>query len=541
MWLILPLLSLLAIGSCLGSSAVEYPSKGFIYGKQSQHRLAVKVQSYHSFALTVQSLQFDFLPTAARFLSPTFELLPQSSSYERPVWSNGREYLYFIQNPSDHDSRYGTWLIGREIGVDSGYAFLKPNRHGLIPLGLDQDGGAWHFLESNSWKQVKNMTLSTSSPVESLVYYEVEYLTKQTSLTSSILLASPPSNKTSPSDVIKALGLLSSPEITAPSADLNYPAIWSPSSQSWRSFSPIYSIPYASPVILSSGTLDTKKLSDTISRQESIGHLINDESLETGWRLTFRRTDSGNEVELMLALDSDGLQDGYMVTSASASLALSSYQHQLTKKFDEMSVGDYSWVWLTLKTPLLGIKSPPSDTAPRGQETINLILKCVSREEGVIVFEYFHSDRRDAMSRTILSHAISYFIAKRLPSSSSSVFPYQLSFDGRPVDLLTIFSIGSNPTQWIVDHLMVHEGVLSPSISSCFMYHAGTTLPQQFIYAAEIICFLLGAKPITMVRHDPSSLLCFYRSLMLVSPLLSPVPGFRSNTPLPQITNGNSH
>jgi hypothetical protein len=221
MMLLLLFWSLLNAGSVFEVSGAEYPPKGFLYGKESQHQhhLAIKIQSYNSIALTVPVMQFDFLPTASRFKSPIFQLVENSFSYERPVWSNGREYLYFIHNPSDHEAPHGTWLIGREIGVDSGYAFLKPLRHALIPLGLDQDGGAgWYFLNNHSWTQVKNMTLSTSSAVDSLVYYEVEYLTEQSALTSSILFVSPPSRN---SEVLTALRLSSSTVVTSPSSDLS--------------------------------------------------------------------------------------------------------------------------------------------------------------------------------------------------------------------------------------------------------------------------------------------------------------------------------
>jgi hypothetical protein len=524
----------LALGWFFGSSkAAEIsnsnpplPSNGFLHGillNQNQN-LTLKLKSFNHLALSAASLTFNDLPIDSRFKSPVFKLVPNQYSFNRPVWSNGREYLYFIMNPDDGRATYGTWLVGKEIGIDSGLAYLKPKRLNVIPLGEEMEGTHWHLL-GKTWTPNESITLSTSSSIEYLDYYEVEYLKGITLSSSIFLLTSPPANL--PTEILKNVLELSIPEVVSiPPSKLQYPAIWSSSHQSWKTFSLTYAIPLASPVILSktksisssSSKHQFQTTSSSFSEQETIGHLITDEYLETGWRLSFRLTDSGKELELMIALDNNGLQDGFLVTSTTPPR---SYQIQLNEKFKQMEVGDYAWVWFEMF-------SDPH------RETTNLILRCIHRDKDQIIFEYFQSDRRDAMSRSMLSHSISYVVAKRILShssspSTSSPLSYRLFIDDEPLRLLTLFQIGSNPVQWIADYLLVHENALAPGLSSCFMYHAGTTIPQQFIYAAEIICFLLGAKPITMV-FPPLSLtslalpfphLCFSDPILFL--LRSPV------------------
>jgi hypothetical protein len=552
-------LFLLTLGSLFANFAsadisdalLNLSSNGFLHGSLTNQKLTLKLKSVHHLALSAPSFTFNDLPTNSRFKSPIFKIVPNQSSFNRPVWSNGREYLYFIMNPDDSRAAYGTWLVGKDIGVDSGLAYLKPKQLTVIPLGQEMEGSNWHILDK-SWIPNESITLSvpssSSSPIQYLDYYEVEYL-KDSTLRSSILLLTPPPTNL-PKDLLKNVLELSNPEtislsaLTIPSSKLQYPLLWS-SSQSWITFTLIYSIPLASPVILSRSSsassssssskkhrfLTTSQSLASISEQETIGHLINDEYLETGWRLSFRLTDEGKELELMIALDNNGLHDGFFISSTSPP---ASYQDQLIEKFDQMQVGEYAWLWFEISS------DPQAPT--RASDTDNLILHCIYRDKDQIIFEYFHSDRRDAMARSMLSHTMSYLVAKRIPSSSSNSsktpFPYRLSIDDhKPLQVLTLFKIGANPVQWIADYLVAHENALAPELSSCFMYHAGTTIPQQFIYAAEIICFLLGAKPITMVFLLSLSFFLFSLLSSLSLPSLSLL---RSSTLPLQIISGSS-
>ena len=43
----------------------------------------------------------------------------------------------------------GTWILGTEPGVDSGYAYLKPSADSLFPHRGTAD--QWHWLINNEW------------------------------------------------------------------------------------------------------------------------------------------------------------------------------------------------------------------------------------------------------------------------------------------------------------------------------------------------------------------------------------------------------
>lgn len=42
-------------------------------------------------------------------------------------------------------------------------------------------------------------------------------------------------------------------------------------------------------------------------------------------------------------------------------------------------------------------------------------------------------------------------------------------------------------------------------LSSCFHYHAGVGLPRPLVYAAELVCLLIGAKGVVMLQYDTPS------------------------------------
>ena len=67
------------------------------------------------------------------------------------------------------------------------------------------------------------------------------------------------------------------------------------------------------------------------------------------------------------------------------------------------------------------------------------------------------------------------------------------------VEMLGVVNIGGDVIEWIHDYLKTHDGILNPEISSCFFYHGGMTIPDALVYAAEIVCLLIGAKPLTLV------------------------------------------
>ena len=42
-------------------------------------------------------------------------------------------------------------------------------------------------------------------------------------------------------------------------------------------------------------------------------------------------------------------------------------------------------------------------------------------------------------------------------------------------------------------------------LPSCFLYHAAIAMPKSLVYAAELLCLILGAKPVVMVQYTTES------------------------------------
>jgi hypothetical protein len=102
---------------------------------------------------------------------------------------------------------------------------------------------------------------------------------------------------------------------------------------------------------------------------------------------------------------------------------------------------------------------------------------------------------RHIMERSTLSAHTGSLRARR----GSGDAPAQYIMDGIHVDIMSAVQLGGDVMQWTYDYLRTHDGVLNPEISSCFFYHGGITIPDSLVYLAEIICVLIGAKPIVMV------------------------------------------
>ena len=67
------------------------------------------------------------------------------------------------------------------------------------------------------------------------------------------------------------------------------------------------------------------------------------------------------------------------------------------------------------------------------------------------------------------------------------------------------FFLGKDLLGFIRRYLVYKDGTLA-DLPSCYLYHAGVSLPVSLVYAAEIVCVLMGAKAIAMVC------ICYYQS-----------------------------
>lgn len=161
--------------------------------------------------------------------------------------------------------------------------------------------------------------------------------------------------------------------------------------------------------------------------------------------------------------------------------------------------GDWLWLW------------HGGDGSGDEQVVADVLLQCVEHfaSTSVAVFRYFDSDRASTMHRTVLSRETQFYSLKLLPNSSSSPTPSYslLNAESADVAVMAVFSrptFGPDIVSFLAKHLAQKEGTLG-DLPSCFLYHAAVSMPAQLVYAAELLCVLLAAKPVAMVQYSSST------------------------------------
>lgn len=66
------------------------------------------------------------------------------------------------------------------------------------------------------------------------------------------------------------------------------------------------------------------------------------------------------------------------------------------------------------------------------------------------------------------------------------------------LSLFVIFFLSLQVVGFLRRYIETKEGRPN-GMSSCYMYHAAASMPQALLYATEILCVLLGFKPLTLV------------------------------------------
>jgi hypothetical protein len=108
-----------------------------------------------------------------------------------------------------------------------------------------------------------------------------------------------------------------------------------------------------------------------------------------------------------------------------------------------------------------------------------------------------------------------------LRGCSSVAAMLTLSFRNTTIALHGLIPIGRDALGYLHRHLVHKEGTPN-GMSSCYMYHAAVSMPQALIYAAEILCVLIGSKPVTLV-NDLSTAVVNDLSTAVVNDLSSAV------------------
>lgn len=388
----------------------------------------------------------------------------------RVYWSNGRDILSFIEETN-------TWIIGYTPGVDSGFVYLKPKEDGgLTPVGFDSNV-KWHFLSGSKWKEANEVKAECySSTVDSYdkgYYYFVEYYDNT-------------EHKMKQSYWVPPITADSGTSIIASNSKLLLQ-----SSFEWLDLTHIKTIcGYGHPVVIS----------DKIS--SNVFHLVNVEhATNPGWRVAFKGSkkktkNSVEEIEVMFDLSRDGrLSDGYTVQSRLPAIAEKEFKTSLTSQFINIDVGD--WVWLFYSHV---------DKRALIEEKEKVLLKCIKRDSSNILFRFYPNDRLDVMNQSVMSRELEFFKlqladGKAFKADSNIVMKDNLDY---PINVLGAVFIGNDAVSYIKNYLIDKEGEFG-DMSSCFMYHASVLIPDPLVYAAEILCLLIGSKPATMIQFTSST------------------------------------
>ena len=499
---------------------------GFIHvnitNKEKNTKKSFYIQDLYNVPVTADVLELNGVPSYVNMPSKTFTIVPGKKSNNKNVYSNGKYFLFFVNNVKP----FGTWLVGDRIGVDSGVAYMRPEVHSLVPVDIETANAKWNCLKDGKWivENEMEMVVVEEFDVKRVQYHSISYFSDR-KMSESVILSSP--LQEIEEERFQFLPSLSAP-LPDPASSMKYPVYWNVQSNQWTPFVVSFSIPIGSPVRLIESSSDDQS-DDNVAYTNKIVHLVGHESSDNGWRLFLREADKdgGAELEIMITLTNSGLDSKYNIKSLNK-LNRKTHVKKINKKVMGFDIGTFSWIFFHAEPGTIGENKYLAVT------TGDFVLKCVGKSlkqrKEKYLFEYHHSHRRVAMDRSVLSYTTSLVSAEWNPDINS----LEWFLDGSPLIIDALFALDPDPVTWLRNYLIAHEGYLSPGLSSCFMYHGGLSMPQQLIYAAEMVCVLIGSKPMTMVRMVFASLvfsilICVYICAKLC----------RFNILLLQIISGN--
>jgi len=474
-------------------------------------------------------------------------------------WTNGKEYISFIPLDDGDDKVEGNWLVGPTPGVDSGYIFLSTQQSSFVPTNLERPGHYWKWLIKGDWREQPQMRLvCASSPIPTKQFddasddtnigagvnvsvpshYVVEYFRDHDVLKSVVL-----------TNINVALWqLLNRDEplhhFTQPRP--LFSVLHCRTTGKWRLLSDVHVIAaVGQPVLLSGEPTDPSRSYAAV--------LVSDENAQGRFRLTFRNykfppsrlqqqqlqqeatltadgtiTLSGQrssaasritkqsaaaagEEEWSILVGNDNVRavtdfgdhadrtgSGELVLSPLTATLQKGVLRSLKHDLSGIKAGDYVWIWYS-GAVVVGATSDSGDD----DRIDELLLRCMSRTESLLVFEFFPTHRQDQMRQSRLKKDTE-FVSMRLSSCaieggcSTVASMLTVSFLNTTIALHGLIPIGHDALGYLHRHLVQKEGTPN-GMSSCYMYHAAVSMPQALIYAAEILCVLIGSKPVTLV------------------------------------------
>ena len=509
---------------------------------------------------------------AATLHSRVFTLLPDEQYNGRAAWSNGRDVLSYVYGaPANEGEAFGTWIVGDQGGIDSGFGYIKPKLPTMTPLEahtmqglttspLIQDPllyrSSWFWLRGKEWLEATNVTLTcldndgadwdmhSSSPWSS--FYQVQFFASDDTdaLTSAFLQVSVVDGGRS--------GRLT---FHNPNDDFGKGDKWAIGAArviTLAGVEPLCAL--GQPVSITLASSPHLSTAGSISPPEPkqsapvIAHLVTDEvSGPATFRLIFRTWPIAGgppsalaDPEIILEVSSPhGVLGGHLISPVSEAAATELESADLDK-LASVQQGEYVWLWWypsssSTTTAREGGGSFSNCPIVAEQEADELLLLCTYRAGDVAVFRRFDTDRTVQMKQSVLQRDTDLWFVRfeqgmsraahwtaparqagaKVSSPASEITqPPLCTSDIRVTHSVVIGDV--KRTLAFLRHYLEYKDAqlegqrrsssstaLDPSeaLSSCYFYHAAVSMPKAFIYAAEVLCVLQGAKPVAMIQY----------------------------------------
>lgn len=466
------------------------PISGFIRGMAPWGGITLRVNNQINNPPVCESFTLYNTPELfSKLMGPnTFVIIPGQLYNTRHAWTNGKEIISY-----NHNGDFGTWIVGFKAGDDSGYGYIKSNHDSFSPINLESyfDEISWHWLNDGIWTKQEEIFALCNDDIEnkSDKFYNVEYFERETNLPIQTFWI--PQLSLEKSDY---LNIYSKASLIACGDRCSY--LFDKEISEWIPISGIVVIgDIASPLYYT----------DSVNNKAGVVHIVNHEYASvSGWRLTLKRELDSEENEIssnwngqeyiFLELCNEGFRDGHAIEN---SINKQMYTYDVLKKLSNVKVGDWVWLWY--------IMHPTIPPISEKDENTEVLLQCVQSSNNVVVFKYYYSDRIKAMHQTVINRDTTFFTLNISSISIDNGSKYSfIDNENRKILIQAAFVIGHDIIGYIKKYLIDMDKKLG-GLSSCYLYHAAVSLPRSLVYAAEILCVLLGAKPLTMIQYESSS------------------------------------
>jgi len=478
-----------------GVQGYEYPNNGFIIGDYGEERLALRVTARveapaFCTELTVKAPNVPLMRRFEGAYTPEDKM-----NMGRPTWRKRNTYIFFLNNQGE-----GTWIIGEKPGVDSGISYVRVSYPTLVP---PEEG--YMLLDNNSWRAESSIHVFCSGQVYGESVMAVEFATGFRAVFSPSLMAGSEDfdwdfGCESQVEKLKLGGLKKKLPHFCEASFFNV------NTQNWEEFKIDESI---SALSIGGAVYVDKEHNDN----KEYVYVSTEHIEDVGWRLTIIHPPTLEPLYPMLGKNgnfylpteyNEDFYDGRVAEYDEAVLEIISLDKSPTlprvssvEALKALSPGQWVWIFLDVNT---------GDDVHLAPQPKGLVLELKIRKDNKLIFSWHSSDRAGVLHRRAIDRVTGNVIMD-LPEESSGALEVSIGGRNRSTvakhKVLSALPLNTTAIDFIREYLREHEGMYG--LSSCFMYHSGVSLPEPFVYAAEILCVLSGAKPIAMVQYTSPS------------------------------------